>query len=184
MTCDHRRKAIRVSEPVSTENNLVRQHITRRTTWSSDTHLSSSAARYFSAPQMPITSIQVSSKFLLKSSSTMLRSFEFSSSTKDQREFWFVGWEALSSASCGELLTPAIQRPSRTTIFNSCKAASCRFILSKPTSSTVLPLIRIFCSAAVPLGPLDELYFFVNASRKLSGGSLGLEGLTNEPALG
>lgn len=152
-------------------------------TWSSDTYLSSSAARYFSAPQMPTTSIQVSSKFLLKSSSTMLKLFDFSPSTKDQRKFGFVGLIALSPASCGKLLTPATQRPSRTTIFNSCKAASCRFILSKPTSSTVLPLIWIFSSAAVSLGPSDELYFFVNASRKLSGGSLGLEGLTNEPAV-
>lgn len=152
--------------------------------WSSDTHLSSSVARYFSAPQMPITSIQVSSKFLLKSSSTMLRSFDFSSSAGDQHDFGSVGSSALSPACRGKLLTPATQRPSRTTIFNSCKAASCRFILSKPTSSTVLPLIWIFSSTAVSLSPSDELYFFVNASRKLSGGSLGLEGLTNEPAVG
>ena len=152
--------------------------------WSLNTYLSSSAARCFNAPQMPITSIQVSSKFLLKSSSTMLRSFEFSPSTEDQRAFGSVRLVALPSASCGALLTPATQRPSRTTIFNSCKAASCRFILSKPTSSTVLPLIWIFSSAAVSLIRSDELYFFANASRKLSGGSLGLEGLTKEHAVG
>ena len=146
-------------------------------------YLSSSVAIDFSAPQMPTTSTQVSSKFLLKSSSTMLRSFDCSSSVKSQYAPLYLVVGDSCSGSWGELFTPATQKPSRATNFNSLRAASCRLILSKPTSSTVFPLIRMQLSVDELLRPSDESYFVFNASRKLRGGSRGLDGLMKEPAV-
>ena len=64
-------------------------------------------------------------------------------------------------------------------IFSSGKAASCRCILSKPTSSTVLPLILIESS----LASSALAYFDLMASMNPSGVSAGLVGRMNDAAV-
>lgn len=78
-----------------------------------------------------------------------------------------------------------MHRPSRITIRSSCRVACCCRIFSKPTSSTVFPLILI-CSSdnAVPSLLSLEAYFFLRASRKLRGLSLDLVGRMKDAAVG
>ena len=96
--------------------------------------------------QIAVTSYQLSSRFLLKSSSMI---------------FKFCLPRSLSTA--------AIHAPSKTTTRSSCSSASWRRIFSKPTSSTVLPLMWISFAVAVISSALVEAYFFFKASKKLEG---------------
>ena len=96
--------------------------------------------------QIAVISYQLSSRFRLKSSSTIFKL-------------------RLSRS----LSTCAIHVPSNTTIRSSCSSASCCRIFSKPTSSTVLPLMWISFAVAVISSALVEAYFFFSASKRLAG---------------
>jgi hypothetical protein len=102
---------------------------------------------------------------------------------------------SLSLAPLSSTRTPAIRKLSRRTILSSCSSASCFRIFSKPTSSTtLLPIWIKSCNRAglsPALGPRfassssnSDAYFWRRASRKLRGGSAGLFGRTNDPAVG
>ena len=109
---------------------------------------------------MAAMSYQFSSRFLLKSSSTIFKSCPSRSPS-----------------------TAATHAPSNTTIRSSRSSASRRRIFSKPTSSTALPLMRISSAVALTSSALAEAYFSLNASKKPAGGSLGLEGRTKDAAV-
>ena len=96
--------------------------------------------------QIVVISYQLSSRFLLKSSSMTFR---------------FCSLRSLSTA--------AMHAPSSITTLNSCSSASCCRIFSKPTSSTVLPLMWISFAVAVISSALAEAYLFFKASKNLVG---------------
>ena len=111
--------------------------------------------------QMAVMSSQLSSRFLLKSSSVIFR---------------FCTLRLLSTA--------AMHAPSSTTTRSSCSSASCRRIFSNPTSSTVLPLMWISFAVATISSALVEAYFCFSASKKVRGLSLALDGRMNDAAVG
>ena len=111
--------------------------------------------------QTAVISSQLSRRFLLKSSSVILR---------------FCSSRSLS--------TVAIQAASNITIQSSRTSASCLRIFSKPTSSTVLPLIWISFPVAAISSALVEAYLFFKASKKLADLSLGLEGRMKDAVVG
>ena len=113
------------------------------------------------ALQRAATPSQLSSRFLLKSSSVIFR---------------FCAPRLLSMA--------AMHAPSSTTTRSSCSSASCRRIFSNPTSSTVLPLMWISFAVAVIFSALVEAYFFFSASNTVKDLSLVLEGRMKDAAVG
>ena len=127
------------------------------------THLRLSFRRLSSSRQTSTTGAMRSNRFRLRSSCVMLG---------------HVSRMPASESACLAALT---HMPSRMTILRSCTLASCRRILSKPTSWATLPEKTIWESA------LDwpvPAYFSLRAATKLWGGSDLLVGRTNEAAVG
>jgi hypothetical protein len=81
-----------------------------------------------------------------------------------------------------------IHKPSSRTIRSSCKLASCLRILSNPTSSASLPLMRMIRSGGgCPIWIIlicSEAYLKRSASKNVRSWSAGLLGRMNDAALG
>ena len=132
---------------------------------------------------MPATWAHSSTRFRLKSSSTIASrwaSIRIRSCSHSSRAPRSPDGQACAT-------TPLMHRPSSSTMRRACSAANCVRIRSKPTSSTVLPLITIFVSSlSSPVAEsfsVEEAYLALSASRKLRGRSYGLDGRIKEPAL-
>ena len=131
----------------------------------------------FNGLQISATSTQVSSKFLLRSSS------------------WILGHARLSSCCACAMVsesrsseTARIHRVSSSTIFKSSKTDNCFQIRSNPTSSTTFPEISMsWCSnrnSSCPLpGRVSGAYLWRRASKNDRGLSYGRVGRTKDPAV-
>lgn len=140
-------------------------------------YLKTSRRRSCRALHIPTTSTHRSIRFRLRSSSRIFGHVT-AMSFRDACHFslWMSGTD---DGPCG----PVTRMPSRMTIRNSCRIACCCLIFSNPTSSTSLPLNSIGLSSWWPAGASSGAYFCLNASRKLSAGSAGREGRTNDAAV-